>query len=56
MKNAADGLRKAYPDDLKSYLYDELVQFSCLLNKKCSGINEAVWYVAISLGKGLSQN
>ena len=42
MKNAADGLRKAYPDDLKSYLYDELVQFSCLLNKKCSGINEAV--------------
>ena len=41
MKNAAAGLQKAYPEYLESYLYEELVQFSYLLNEKCSGINIA---------------
>ena len=41
IKNAADDLRKAYSEDLESYIYDELVQFSYLLNEKCSGINES---------------
>ena len=41
IKNAADDLRKAYSEDLESYIYDELVQFSYLLNEKCSGIKES---------------
>ena len=36
IKNAADGLQKAYPEN--SYLYEELVQFNCLLNEKFSKI------------------
>ena len=39
IKNAADGLQKACSEE--SYLYERLVQFSCLLNEKCSGINVA---------------
>ena len=41
IKNATDGLQKAYPEDLESYIYEELFQFSCLLNEKCSEINVA---------------
>ena len=41
IKNAADCLQKGYLEDLESYLYEELVQFSYLLNEKCSGINVA---------------
>ena len=36
IKNAADGPQKDYPE---SYLYEELVKFNYLLNKKRSGIN-----------------
>ena len=41
IKNAADSLQRAYPKDLESYPYDELVQFSYLLNENCLGINVA---------------
>ena len=41
IKNAADSLQKAYPEDLESYLYEELLQFSYFLNEKRSGINVA---------------
>ena len=51
IKNAADGLQKAYPEDLESYPYKELVQFSYLLNKKCSGINVAERYLDVSVFK-----
>ena len=51
IKNATDGLQKAYPKGLESYLDEQLVQFSCLLNDKCSGINVAEIFGCISLGK-----
>ena len=41
IKNVADSLQKAYPEDLESCLYVELVQFSYLLNEESSGINVA---------------
>ena len=39
IKNAADGLQKAYPKDLVSYLYEELVQLFAkrkVFRDKCS--------------------
>ena len=36
IKNAAYRLQKAYPE--KSYLHEELIQFSYFLNKTCWGI------------------
>ena len=27
---------KSYPEDLESYLYEKLLQFSCFLKEKCS--------------------
>ena len=45
IKNAVDDLQKAYPRDLESNPYEELVQFSYLLNEKCSVINVAERYL-----------